>query len=244
MVNVFSFCLYGSRNPRYYTPLLENIQIVAQYFPDWKVYIYVAPDVDPEYITVLRSYSNVVLRPTGIRGEPNMIRRFMAIDEPDVDLMMVRDADSLIHWRDRWAICRFLEKTDYIAHTIRDHSHHTSLLMGGLWGLRKSSGLVMANEYDEYTKNPTDLGVAHDQNFLGGRIYHRIKSRLWVHYSEGVLVHASRNREVIARDSRLLEGEQGEMFPFRWTDTMYCGRVDSPMPHAKPLQFLPTTLGR
>jgi hypothetical protein len=246
MVNVFSFCLYGPRNPRYYSPLLENIQIIAQYFPNWKAYIYVGPDVDPRYLVVLRSYSNVVIRETGITGSQNMIRRFCAIDEPDVDIMMVRDADSLVHWRDRWAIHRFLEKPEYVAHTIRDHRYHASSLMGGLWGIRKTAGLVIADEYAEYIKNPKDLGVAHDQNFLGVQIYPKILDRLWVHYSEGPLVHASGGREILMKKSRLIEGEQGEMFPFQWTETMYCGRVDTSYetPASKPLKFLATTRDR
>jgi hypothetical protein len=234
MVNVFSFCLYGPRNARYYRPLLENIQIVAQYFPDWKVYIYTGADVDSEYVKVLQSYSNVVLRPTGIVGEPNMIRRFLAIDEPDVDVMMVRDADSLIHWRDRWTIYRFLEQKDYVAHTIRDHRCHASRIMGGLWGIRKSSGIVISNEYVEYQKNPTNLGVAHDQNFLGSQLYPKIKDRLWVHYSEGPLVHVSNNIETIMSPQRILNGEHGEVIPFQWTENMYCGKVDQERPAAKP----------
>ncbi len=230
MVNVFSFCLYGPRNPRYYLPLLENIQIVAQYFPEWKVYVYIGSDVDPEYVKVLQSYSNVVLRPTGITGEPNMICRFTAIDEPDVDIMMVRDADSLIHWRDRWAIVRFVAKPEYVAHTVRDHIHHTARLMGGLWGLRKSAGIVIADEYIAFKNNPVDFGIAHDQNFLSGRIYPKVVDKLFVHYSNG----------------RLYEGESGEEFPFAWTNEMYCGRIESPVPpkQGNPLKFLATTRGR
>jgi protein O-GlcNAc transferase len=230
MVNVFSFCLYGPNNPRYYIPLLENIQIVAQYFPGWKVYIYTGTDVDPEYIKVLQSYSNVVLRPTGIRGEANMIRRFMAIDEPDVDIMMVRDADSLIHWRDRWAIGRFISQPEYVAHTIRDHVDHTARLMGGLWGLRKSAGLVIADEYAMFKNNPVDFGIAHDQNFLSAQIYPKVLTRLFVHYSNG----------------RTRAGEAGEAFPFAWSSDLFCGRIEYPQQrdYYRPIKFLPTTHGR
>lgn len=210
-------------------PLLENIQIVAQYFPEWKVYIYIAPDVDPEYVKVLQSYSNVVLRPTGIKGEANMIRRFMAIDEPDVELMMVRDADSLIHWRDRWAIQKFLQNPQYVAHTIRDHVDHTARIMGGLWGLRKSAGIIVGDEYIAFKNNPIDFGIAHDQNFLSGRIYPKVLDRLFVHYSNG----------------RFHTKEHGEEFPFAWNNDMYCGRIESgvsgPRRDGSVFKFIPTT---
>jgi hypothetical protein len=230
MVNAFSFCLYGGNNPRYYIPLLQNIQIVAQYFPEWKVYIYISPDVDPEYVKVLQSYSNVILRDTGVRGPINMIHRFMAINEPEVELMLVRDADSLIHWRDRWAIHQFLKQPECIAHCIRDHKDHLAFLMGGLWGLRKSAGLVMADEYTTFKNNPKDFGIAHDQSFLSSQIYPKVKDRLLVHYSNGLI----------------FKGERGEEFPFAWTDSMYCGRIEiPPPPQDKPVfKFLSTTRAR
>jgi hypothetical protein len=230
MVNVFSFCLYGPRNPRYYTPLIENIQIVAQYFPGWKVYIYLGSDVDPDYVTVLESYSNVVLRPTGVQGEANMISRFMAIDEPNVELMMVRDADSLIHWKDRWAIMEFVSKPEYVAHTIRDHVDHTARIMGGLWGIRKAAGIVIRDEYIDFKNNPIDFGIAHDQNFLSARIYPKVLERLLVHGS----------------NQRPRKGEHVEEFPFVWSPNMFCGRIEclAPLPdHRRVFKFLPTTRG-
>lgn len=219
MVNVFSFCLYGGRNPRYYIPLLENIQIIAQYFPEWKAYIYIAPDVDAPYVDVLRSHSNVTLRETNAFGAENMISRFCAIDEPDVDIMFVRDADSLIHWKDRWAIHQFLAKPEFIAHTIRDHPHHVSYLMGGLWGIRKSSGLCIRDMYNEFLKSPHEFGLAHDQNFLCGTIYPAVRDKLLVHHS----------------NSRLRSEEHGEEFPFAWTDALFCGRVE----YSQTTPFLP-----
>lgn len=210
MVNVFSYCLYGPSNPRYYVPLIKNLKLAHQYFPDWKVWIYVAPDVDTAYLAVLQTYSNVVLRPTNTLGPSNMILRFYAIDEPEVEIMMVRDADSLLHWKDRWAIGRFLEQPHYVAHTIRDHKDHTSKLMGGLWGLRKTAGLNLHEQYQAYLRNPVDLGIAHDQNFLSAHIYPQVLPHLLVHFS----------------NERTFDGEFAEPFPFEWSEDIYCGKVE------------------
>jgi hypothetical protein len=135
MVNVFSFCLYGPENPTYYRGMLENIALIGMYYPQWKVYIYIAPDVTQEMRAHLRACSSVVLRETNVLGAPNMIHRFYAIDEPGVDLMLVRDADSRVHWKDRWAINQFLE-SKRIAHMIRDNESHKVEMCGGLWGVR------------------------------------------------------------------------------------------------------------
>ncbi len=229
MVNVFSYCLYGPENPRYYGPMLKNIQILQIYFPDWKVYIYVAPDVPNSMVDAMRAYPTVVVKQTGITGPKNMIERFFAIDEPDVDLMMVRDADSYVHGRDRWAINSFL-KSGYLAHTIRDHPDHTGWLMGGLWGIRKSAGLRIRDLYASYVED-TSYGhrVSHDQNFLMDVVYPKVRNVLLVHYSKGLVFN----------------GETAVSFPFEWSPTFYCGRIeqeyqDPPqkIDPQKPLSFL------
>lgn len=229
MVNVFSFCLYGPENPKYYKGLLENVYLAGKYFPDWKVYVYYGTDVEPGIIDHLGLCTSVVLRPTGLLGAPNMIQRFFAIDEPGIDVMMVRDADSRIHWKDRWAIRDFLAKPEFVAHTIRDHKEHTAKLMGGLWGLRKSSGLNMKSEYMNYRED-TSLGhrLAHDQNFLGDVIYPKVLDQLLVHYSFHKRINETNT----------------VLFPFEWSGDVFCGRTedvfyDIPQPSIKRTPLIP-----
>jgi hypothetical protein len=211
MVNAFSFCLYGPENPKYYRGLLENIFLAGKYFPTWKVYVYYGPDVEEAMIHHLEACTSVVLRPTGVTGPINMIHRFYAIDEPEVDLMMVRDADSRIHWKDRWAIREFVNRPQFVAHTIRDNIQHTAEMMGGMWGIRKSSGLNMHAEYAAYTED-TEKGHrnGHDQNFLTDVIYPKVVGRMLVHYSNG-------RRKI---------GETAVEFPFDWINDTYCGRIE------------------
>jgi hypothetical protein len=213
MVNAFSFCLYGPPNPRYYTPLVENIKIAQAHFPTWKVWIHFAPDVDAAYIRLLESYPNVVLRHTEKLGPINMIERFCTLDEPDVDLMVVRDADSLIHERDRWAIHQFLDRPQYDLHVIRDHPEHNIRIPGGLWALRKSAGICIRDDYAAYLRDPKDYGVAHDQNFINGYLYPKLAGRVYVTYSG---------------EGNHFTGEAGDPFPFPWTETLFCGRVEFP----------------
>jgi hypothetical protein len=225
MVKVFSFCLYGPPNPQYYPiPMLQNISLIETYFPDWKVYLYIAPDVDPEFLRKLAIYSNVVIRPTGKLGSINMFERFFAIDEPEVEIMMVRDADSHVHWKDRWAINQFLSNTQYNSHIIRDNKEHTSKMMGGLWGMRKIEGLVIEDLYKLYKESPSDRGYGEDQSFLTDYVY----PYLW----KNALVHYSNNRKI--------HGENGVQFPFEYVNELYCGRcdfenfVDFPQPPFSP----------
>ena len=211
MVKVFSFCLFGPPNPRYYpVPILQNIDLIGTYFPDWKVYLYTAPDVDPEFVSQVAMYSNVVVLPTGKLGNINMMERFFAIDDENVEIMMVRDADSHVHWKDRWAIRDFLSKPEFLVHTIRDNVEHTAKLMGGLWGMRKIPGFTVRKQYELFTQNPIDRGYGLDQSFLTTYIYPYILNVLLVHVS-GEFV---------------FQNEHSIKFPFVYSESLYCGRND------------------
>ena len=49
MVNVISFCLYGSHST-YILGMKENIKLAKKYYPEWKVYIYYNKTVPEKYI--------------------------------------------------------------------------------------------------------------------------------------------------------------------------------------------------
>lgn len=217
MVKVFSFCLYGPPNPRYYPlPIIQNIHLIATNFPEWKVYLYVSPDVDSVFIEQAALYPNVVIKKTGKLGTINRLERLFAIDEPEVETMLVRDADSRVHWKDRWAINDFLSKPQFVAHVIRDHNDHNARILAGLWGIHKSAGVGVRSLFDMFLERPIDLGYGKDgvdQSFLGSYVYPCIKSRLLVHYS----------------NNRALNGEHVIEFPFPFTERFHCGKVDGAM---------------
>jgi hypothetical protein len=232
MATVVSFCLYGD-NPYYTEGLLENIALVGHHFPTWKVYVYVAPDVSERMLSHLRVLSSVVLRPTGVEGAPNKTYRFFAIDEPDVDVMFVRDADSRIGWKDRWAIREFLSSAAQV-HVIRDNPMHVSPIPGGLWGMRKQPGLSLRALYDAYPKKDIEDRWKSDQNFLADVLYPKVYRSTLVHFGAG--------------SYKLFE--QVSFFPFHWDEESYCGRIwgatpyiDVPEPRRTirdVLNFLPT----
>jgi hypothetical protein len=238
MVNAFSFCLYGPPNPYYYQGLLENIWLIGKYFPTWKVYVYLGTDVPQDMRDRLAVCSSVVLRETGITGPRTMAYRFFAIDEPEVEIMLVRDADSRVHWKDRWAIREFIRHPEYIAHAIRDNVVHKVPLCGGLWGMRKVPGLRIEDLFWDYSARQAtagyDIGACgFDQSFLALYVYPRLASRILIHYS----------------NKCLFAGESGVEFPFAWNNETFCGRgevgvfLDVPDPQVtQPIQRNPLQL--
>lgn len=228
MVNAFSFCLYNPPNALYYHGLLENIELIQKHFPEAYTFVYIGNDVPDSFVIELRARKNVILRFTKETGPRNMIHRFFAIDEPEVDIMFVRDADSRVHWKDRWAIREFLNSSAKV-HIIRDNPEHATAIMGGMWGMKKIEGIHIQTLYREHIQNsPRGHGMGVDQDFLIDCVYPKITSVMLIHSSQ---TWRFRPFEVLVP------------FPFTYTNDIYCGRIESPMygePTPPPNAFVNT----
>ena len=66
---------------------------------------------------------------------PGMYWRFLAIEDPTVDLFIVRDVDSIISEREELAVDDWI-KSDKVMHVLRDHPHHYYKILGGMWGFK------------------------------------------------------------------------------------------------------------
>jgi hypothetical protein len=178
MVKCFSFCLYGDK-PKYTIGMCRNVQLINQFYPDWRIYIALGTGVPADIEKVLAEQPNVVLYKTGKEGGVNMHIRFFVIDHPDVELMVVRDADSRIHARDRWCINRWLAlgpgQAGHGAMITRDHINHNNNILGGLWGIRKGVLPPMAYLYKDIIKELMSpeykFEYGDDQNILSDGIY-------------------------------------------------------------------------
>ena len=217
MVNAFSFCLFGNWSAIYHMGFLENVELVKKHYPGWVVYLYLGSDAEEGFRNYVIRDPVIRVRDTGITGFRNTIYRFFAIDEPDVDLCFFRDADSRIHWRDRWAINTFTKSSNG-CHIIRDHWQHTAMIAAGMWGLRKGVLKTPMRElFESWTPvfagngNGDAEGFGIDQNFLVKVVYPRIKETLFVHFSN---------------DTRFA-WERGGEFPFKWTSDVFCGRPET-----------------
>ena len=162
-MKVFSFCLYGTE-PNYYTGLLENIQIIKQYYPDFTIMVYKG-FCDPSWVIP----EGVVVDNTNREGAINALLRFIPLNYADVGF--VRDADSRVDARDRWCIDAFL-RSNKSYHSIRDHFWHQSKLMAGTFGWKRPMTLMIPTH---------EVGYGFDEQFLAQAVYESVKSDLLVH---------------------------------------------------------------
>jgi hypothetical protein len=176
------------------------------------VFIYVGNDVPEEYIIKYNSFNFVRLIYTNRIGHDNMINRFFVIDDPGVNIAIVRDADSRLHERDLWCIHHFVDSS-YLFHTTRDHPYHKTLIMGGLWGIKKGCLQTSIKElYNTYNlKNDVINQHYHDQHFLKDIIYPLV----W----QNIIVY------VYHENMKLEENENILKIPFKVENHTFCGYV-------------------
>jgi len=115
-----------------------------------------------------------------------MLDRFTAIDEPNVEITMVRDADSRINKRDEWCIREFITSPK-LFHIIRDHPYHGVPILGGLWGIKK--GCIPHFNFKRaltiyVSQNKNKQGF--DQYFLADVLYPKVMKNALVHGSVSI----------------------------------------------------------
>ena len=183
MKSVFSFTLFGNQD-KYCKGLLKNITIIEDKFPGWEVWIYCGEGIPEHVIFELSNHSCVRLIPTNQTAMVNKFYRFFAIDDPEVQICIVRDADSRIYERDQACIQDFLN-SDKSVHIIRDHPNHHHLMMAGMWGIKKSALYFLQNPvrtlFEQWKQKQDAADFWSDTRFLCDVIYPRIAFVSMVH---------------------------------------------------------------
>ena len=178
MKKIISFSLYGW-DRKYTVGMLCNVELAKIIYPDWICRIYYGDSVDKYFIDELKKHENVELfRKIEKPNKSSMMWRFLPIDEPDVEVMISRDADSRLSWREKKCVDIFLE-SDKLLHSIRDEVNHDKI-MGGMWGIKKGHSINMKQEIDNFSKS---MNYGHDQDFLNSVISPKFVGRTLLHCS-------------------------------------------------------------
>ena len=146
--------------------------LLQVYYPGWVARFYCDDTVPTAIVEVLRQNGAEVEVLVGRKA--TMFTRFLAAADPSVDRFIVRDADSRLNPRERFAVEEWI-KSGKGVHSMRDHPNHAKPLNGGLWGarhgaIRNITGLIESYlDIKKYGMDMTFLNevvwpqVAHDQ---------------------------------------------------------------------------------
>ncbi len=177
MKKIISFCLWGD-NPKYTIGAIENAKLAKTIYPDWTCRFYVGTSTPDEIWDELYDMDNTEMVNMEIDGDwSGMFWRFYPASENDVDIFIVRDTDSRLSQREKDAVDEWLE-SDKGLHIMRDHPYHNSLIMGGMWGMKKDTFPKMKELIDIYKGG--DFWQV-DQNFLNEMVYPLCKNNTFIH---------------------------------------------------------------
>lgn len=174
-MKVVSFSLWGD-NLKYTIGAIKNCELVNSVYPGWVSRFYIGTSTPLEIVRKLEKLGAQVVmmkEPGDWRG---MFWRFEAASDPNVDVMLSRDCDSRVNFREAAAVNEWL-LSDKQFHIMRDHPWHGTPILGGMWGV-KYPFLKNINELmSKYEKG--DFWQV-DQNFLK-LLYPHIKEYCFVH---------------------------------------------------------------
>jgi hypothetical protein len=177
MKKIISFSLWGD-NTRYLFGAIQNIELAKIYYPDWICRFYINEFVCPKIIKKITSYDNTEIE--FFFGDPNWsstLFRFLPASDHKVSIFISRDADSRLSKREKEAVLEW-EKSNKIAHIMRDHPYHARPIMAGMWGLKNPYITDMNDLISSWTKSND---YESDQKFLAQKIYPIIKNTCMVH---------------------------------------------------------------
>lgn len=178
MKKIISYCLWGN-SPKYTIGAIKNAELARDIFPDWICRFYIGTSTPSEIINKLNLFPNteVIIQDTKGNWE-GMFWRFEAISDPDVEVMISRDCDSRLTYREKAAVDAWLSGSKNF-HIMRDHPFHQTEILGGMWGCRKPLLENMRELIKEYTKKGDFWQV--DQNFLREVVYPLVRTESCVH---------------------------------------------------------------
>jgi len=195
MKKIISYSLWGDK-PKYIQGALENIKSRDIFYNGWICRFYVHNSVPKESVDLLSSLDDceVIIKNEEVgkkREENGMFWRFEVLKDPDVERFIIRDSDSRLTLRDKACVADW-KKTKLPFHIIRDHQHHSTKIMGGMWGATREFAETF--DYDkalsEFQTIEYNNAYGADQEFLARMIYPLIKNISCIHddwdrYREG-----------------------------------------------------------
>ena len=186
---LISYSLYGDQ-PKYCEGAVLNVEAARELYPGFVCRFYIDEQV-PTAVRVRLESLGAELVPmdnakTAAAEEPllpGMFWRFLALDDPDADVVLVRDADSLPTEREKTLVESWLA-SDYDFHIIRDWYTHGELILGGTFAARPAALPPVMPEIEQFLDQSQRPGFTVrflDQILLRYRLWPAVRNRTLTH---------------------------------------------------------------
>jgi tetratricopeptide (TPR) repeat protein len=189
--NIIAFSLFGGI-ARYCETAIMNCDLIKQIYPEWTSRFYVDETV-PETIQhrLKEKGAEIIVVKERQKNISGLFWRFLVMDDPTVNCFLIRDADSLVSYRERAAVDEWLESGKWF-HCMHDGYTHTELILAGMWGGFTGIFNNIQNQIESYIKTGKYLNQrVMDQHFL--------RYEIWPTLQQSVMIHDSYGFEALAQ---------------------------------------------
>ncbi len=180
--NIISYTLFGT-GARYLEGAVRNAIVARHVFPGWTPRFYIDDSVPT------KTRDDLVANGAQLRKVPKLPAnryglywRFLVEDDADVDLYLVRDADSVPTVREAVAVRDWLASGQPF-HVMRDFYTHSELVLAGLWGAHRGNiPGGMGKKVLAYAKTRKKIlnSRVEDQLFLRHEVWPWMRGRVFV----------------------------------------------------------------
>lgn len=174
-MHVISYSLWGD-DDRYILPLVKNLEIGKELFKEWKIVVYIASSTKLSIKEMLVSRGAVIYECGESPDTRGAFWRFRALSLPNVEAVIIRDADSPLTERDK-ALVDYWLSSDKEFYLCRDHPQHVRPLVAGLWGCR-GKGIEKIKEISSFDPGYSRYGD--DEKYLAQTVYLKYQQEFMV----------------------------------------------------------------
>ena len=181
--NIIAYSLFGGL-PRYCETSIINVDLAKEIYPEWTCRFYIDESVPEHIVQRLKAKGAQVIWVNEQQKQlSGLFWRFFVMDDPTVNCFLVRDADSLVSYRERAAVDEWLHSKKWF-HTMHDYYSHTELILAGMWG--GFNGVF--SHIEQHIRDYIATG-----NFLAQRVVdqHYLRNCIWPTLQQSVLNHDS-----------------------------------------------------
>jgi tetratricopeptide (TPR) repeat protein len=180
--NLIAFSIWGD-DVRYLNGAITNAIVARYLYPGWTARFYAdASTPAPFREALVQNGAQVVLVEDLPADRFGLFWRFLAEDDPDVDIYLVRDADSVMNVKERWAVADWL-KSGKAFHVMRDNPQHSELILAGMWGAHRGNIGNMRKRIEDSVEAGRNVGnnLTLDQHFLRNVVWPIARNSVKIH---------------------------------------------------------------
>jgi hypothetical protein len=181
-MKLITYSLYVSNRNNvdfYYQGLMRNLDLAKQLYPDYKVRVYLQESLQEYKSHLEKNGAEIVIKTYIENNQIPTLWRFEPLIDENFEIVLFRDADSLLYRRER-DLVRLFEASKYNFHIIRDHPDHIMKILAGMWGAKKTNQIIK-----NIIKRCYDLDgkYSFEEKYFQEHLYEHIKDESLIHDS-------------------------------------------------------------